>query len=122
MLHCTIVSDQFIAPHTTACGTKPIRSRAQERRRRTRPQLEPAQSPDLSRIQQAREAGTRQSRVSCGRSFGPGILAGRLQTRRPYDQKNDFTRTVGVVTYPEAMKEMLKEPGPSWSLFELVSS
>ena len=105
--------DQIIAPHTTTCVTKPRRSRAQERRLAARGRCWRLLIRVFLKKEQARVAGKRQSRVSCGRFLQVGPKRGR-----PYEHENDFARTVGVVTYPEAMKETLKEPGPSWSLFE----
>ena len=91
--------------------------------RRARPQLEPAHRRILknNRNKPATPERVKAGSVAVGVS-DPVFLQVGSKRGRPYEQENDFTRTVGVITHPEAMKEMLKEPGPSWSLFELVSS
>jgi hypothetical protein len=59
-------------------------------------------------------------------SFGVGVtepifLGVGSKTGRPYAKQHDSTRMVSVLNHADAMKEMLREAGPSWSLFELVS-
>ena len=89
--------------------------------RRARPMLEPAHRAILQRDpNEASPPETpKEGSIAVGVSE-PIFLVVGSKKGRPYQQESDSTRMVRVLNHADAMKEMRREAGPSWSLFELV--